>query len=337
VTTSADLAAFESTLRVALASLPDPVGLARVDARIAAAVASPGRRRPAQGLVNGGLRRLALVALGIVAIVTVAAGGQRLLERMAERSPGWERAWDRAEPLNLRQTVDGHTVILEGAYLDAGMLLLGLRTEDGSDPAEKVVRIGGAQSIGGLLTGRTRSGEKAQLWARYLHGVGPSERIDVEVSRIELPRRPLPSGAHARVKPKYVEGPWRFSFALRSAGGDDWTGSRSDRASGVTVTLDELTVSPTVVSGHLTFAGDLPRVNDDQWYALDVSVRHGDKRVGSRGGSTARPGYTFFGEGGFEDATGSVTIRIGELQADTRTGEERIKGPWLIEVELDGR
>jgi hypothetical protein len=217
------------------------------------------------------------------------------------------------------------------------MLLLGLRTEDGSDPAEKRVRIDGAEPDGGLLIGRTRSRGKAQMWALYPRGVKGTVSVDVDVRRIELPRRPLPSGARSRVKPEYVEGPWRFSFDLSSAGGTRWTGKASDRTAGVTVTLDEVTVSPTIVIGHLTFGGDLPEVADDDWIAL-VSVSRGERSVGSSGGSSAGPGYTFFGDGGFSDTSRPVIVRVEEIVADTvGGGQERIKGPWIIEVPMAGR
>src|SRR5262249_49648223 len=156
----------------------------------------------------------------------------------------------------LRQTVNGLTVGVERAYMDAAQVIIGVTT-DGYHYARADLRVDGRDASGGAVLGMpTTNGSAAGVVFNTPQNVGGQASAVLEISGLYGPG----------LYPTTVEGPWTFAFDLPNAGGETWTGTASDVASGVTLTLDRLSVSPTLITGSLTWTGGpLGRSSDDAW------------------------------------------------------------------------
>jgi hypothetical protein len=330
--------ALEGALTSALSVTPGASDLARLDERMRRAlVAPPARRGWRTRLLPGSRPRLALVVLLIV-LITAAAGGTALIERVFSNYPGWQRAWDRAETIGLRQTVGGRTVVVERAYLDANQVLIGVSAEGASD-LTAAIRVDGRVPEGMLATGaeRPRTDTAAQLF-NVITPPGTGERAHIDLVIRTIPELEEVTGA--------IGGPWHFEFDLRSDGGTAWRGSETRTVSGVTMTLDELVVSPTTVQAHLVFDGPKLDATDDSWIPTGKIIR-GEKRtpfnIGKDlrllGGRTGGPQeQLLFTMDGFDAERGTVTVRIDRITASANNGKQEmltIEGPWVFEVPLD--
>lgn len=319
-----DRGALEAALESALAVHPSQAGLARLDDRVRAALAARAGERRSPSWLSG--RRLALAVLVIVAVVTGAAGGLRMLERLAENHPGWERAWERAERVGIARTSSGHTVILERAYVDGNLLLLGV-TADGYQPTGYELRIDGRPVESGFSQFSQRKDQSAALWVSEApRGLGRSARLDLDIRQLARDGRDR----------DFVEGSWRFELTLANAGGSTWRGPVSVTKAGVTATLDEVSISSTMVRGHLRFRGERLGDTDDTWSPLGYVIR-GDKRVRLGTGYGLDNEFTFTTRDGYDARTGTWRIRLDTLSADLGPdrGTSRIEGPWEFEVSID--
>jgi hypothetical protein len=128
-----------------------------------------------------------------------------------------------------------------------------------------------------------------------------------------------------------------WGFCLRNAGGSSWSGSVADSASGVTATLDALSVSPTMVIGHLVFTREPLLVTSDQWTPRGTLI-HGADRLALETTFGKDNAVTFTARQGIDDWKGSWRIRIDEVSADpTPSKRIRITGPWVLDVTVSRR
>lgn len=343
--THADL---EEALGRAYLALPSGQALDHMDGRVADAL-SRATRPPVRSLVG---RRLALaVAMSVVVFATVGAGGIAMLERMfREASGGLELAWQRATALGLRDTVRGTTVGVERAYLDGAQIVVGL-TSEGYNYADARLWVDGRRAAGGFVSGvPTRHGSAHMLVFQTPPGVGDRAELVLEVrdlwrnERADDPRSddPLPAASPERgtgdgPPPTVIEGPWRFAFSLRNQGAVTvWTGAATATASGVTMTLDRLSVAPTLIKGHLSWEGTRLAASGDDVWSAQGRLRHRGERLGIDGGGTSGNQFEFRIERGADDPVGEWTLRIDTITSDPGSPprQVRIEGPWVFHVTL---
>jgi hypothetical protein len=263
----------------------------------------------------------------VAALLTTAAGGLTLLDNTFRESwPGWQVAWDRAKPLGLSETVGGLTVGVERAYMDASQVIIGLTTE-GYHYAHADLLVDGRNVSGGTAEGvPTENGSVAVLIFHTPPSVGDRASLVLEVTGLYGP------GLH----PVTIDGPWRFAFDLPNAGGTTWNGAVTDVASSVTMTLDGLTVSPTLITGSLKWSGGpLRRSLDSDWWVTGRVGHAGDRfqieRSEGVGDST-----DFSIRRGSDTADGDWTVRIDQLSSDVGYPPQRIHiaGPWVLKVSM---
>ncbi len=313
----------EQGLMSALATVPSRAGLDRLDWRIRDALASPPTRKRFWQRLRGPRLVVVLAAVLIVA-VTAAAGGSALIDRFMTKS-WWDKAWERSEPIGLSQTVNGERVTVERGYMDAGQIVLGL-SATGRVWLASTLRIDGKIAEGASATGNEQHGQSVGGRAWFTpSGVGDEAKLTLDVRAANIPDRDTSGG------------PWHFEFELPNAGGMTWNGSMVERASGVTVILDGLVVSPTIVSGHVSFRGERVDSVKAPWTPIGVVI-HGKNRARLALGRLDDPsgGYSFSTYDGFDAEHGTVTLRIDELLSNGETGalDLRIKGPWVFKVPL---
>lgn len=304
--------------------------LARLDERVATAIAAHPAQRRRSGLGSTGFRsRPVIVLLALVSAVTVAAGGVQLLERLVTSDPGWRVAWDRGEQLGLSQTVGGHAVTVVRGYLDANQIVIGITTE-GYNYARASLRVNGKEAVGGAVTGEPRRHQSAHvLIFQTPQGIGERPNLELEV--------PALHGSGVAL-PVVAEGPWNFEFSLPNAGGGSWSGSVADSESGVTITLDALSVSPTLVTGHLILTGEPLLVTRDTWSPDGTAIRGADQVAMRRGFGTDNE-FTFHTYTGMDDWAGVWRIQVDEVSANSDCPHHpcpmiRIAGPWVLEVTI---
>ena len=138
--------------------------------------------------------------------------------------------------------------------------------------------------------------------------------------------------------PVVAEGPWHFEFSLPNAGGASWAGSVADSESGVTITLEALSVSPTLVTGHLVFTGEPLLVTQDTWGPHGTAI-HGADQVAMRRGSGTDNEFTFYTVTGMDDWAGVWRIQVDVVSAESDCPDHpcpmiRIAGPWVLEVTI---
>ncbi|MCY7420019.1 MAG: hypothetical protein LH650_16335 [Chloroflexi bacterium] len=347
--TTAEHTDLDRVLTSALAVLPTSGALGRTDARIATAITTPdlGRSRLP---VPWRSRKLGLSLLSVTVVLTTAAGGVTLIDRVfRDSTPAWELAWSQAKPLSLSQTVHGVTVGVEGAYMDASRIVIGL-TMDGYHYASAQLRVDGREAGGGAVYQvPSKSGSAAVLnfstppdvgaWAKvhltvpYLYGPGAGSH---EMPSMSAPSMSTGTSEIRRVLPGRVDGPWDFTFSLASAGGTTWTGAVTDVASGVTMTLDRIAVSPTSVSASLTWSGDPLKASGDDVWSATGRMQHGDQRFMVGSGSTSGNRAEIGGQPGSDDQGGEWTIRIDKITSDPGYPPKRvtIEGPWVFRVTM---
>ena len=326
--TGIDRAQIEQTLTSALATMPSRDGLARLDERVHGAIAAPTTSQRFRRLMPSPRLGIVVAVLLIVA-VTAAAGGVTLIDRLMTKSDWTDKAWARSEPIGLSSTLGGQTVTVERGYMDANRIIIGMTVEGKADVAA-TLRVNGRLAEGMFAIGKSRRGRSVDGHAFLTPpGIGEQARLQLEVRARAFPGQD--SGS--------LGGPWRFDFELPNSGGLAWAGTQTARASGVSVTLDELVVSPTTVRGHLLFDGTRIHSIKDNWGPIGAVIR-GKKRTKLNLGKPTPgvQGFSFFTADGFDAKRGTWTVRIDRLVADgdTDIGQQmlRIKGPWVFEVDL---
>lgn len=358
--TTADRIELDRALTRALGAVPTDRAMTTMETRVAVAIAAPEARRMPRPSLPRLRRSRGMALIAVVTLVTVAAGGATLIDRVFRNStPAWELAWSRAKPLGLSETVHGVTVGVERAYMDQGRVVIGL-TMEGYAYAQAELRVDGRRARGGAVYQVPhKGGSAAVLNFSTPPDVGARAKLVLDIPCLSAPGAPtdttpvpgpsMRSGTSAArpatgpcrttgpgTNPTMVDGPWRFEFSLPNAGGSTWTGSVADMASDVTVTLDRLEVTPTSVVAYLHWSGDpLRRSGDDVWTAMG-RLTHDGERFGAGSASTNGNHGQMEAEPGSDDPAGEWTLRIDELTSDPGYPPKRIRieGPWVIKVTM---
>lgn len=359
--TTPDHLDLDRAMTAALGVVPTVGALATMDARVTAAIAAPEARHVPRPSLPRRRRSRGMALVAVVAVVSMAAGGATLIDRVfRDSTPAWELAWSRAKPLGLSETVRGVTVGVDGAYMDDARVVIGL-TMEGYAYAQADLRVDGHEARGGAVYQVPhKGGSAAVLNFSTPHGVGDRARLVLDVPCLSVPGAPIvvaspEPGPSLRTgsatlptatgpcrtlgpggDPRTIDGPWQFAFTLPNAGGSTWTGSVADTVSGVTVTLDRLEVSPTSVVAYLHWSGDrLRRSRDDVWTAMG-RLEHGGERFRAGAASTNGNAGEMEAEPGSDDPAGEWTLQIDELTSDPGYPPKRVRieGPWVVKVTM---
>jgi hypothetical protein len=338
----------------------------RTEAAVAKAMAVAGPR-PAKALAvarprpkrAGGLRlmrrrRLLLVLAAVVVLVTVAAAP---VLRFFE---GWGQPFDRVLELStvIDQSVtdDGYRVTVMRAYGDPSGVRMTISVEDLDDRGWSQIGVGDAHVRDGagraypLDTGMSdeRSAESSASWLRFRvppdAPAEPERHMFVDIDRIDVRLDPVPTLANGELDFDHVwssvAGTWSFEFDLPFQAAETANPDSTATANGITVTLEELSVTPAVTVGRLTFDG-LPEVEPGwPWYPM-MRIEHDGEPVSP---STLDPGFVadqlmFEADPGFEDLSGTWVITIDAFHRDVAdpsgdvTHADSIEGPWVLTFE----
>ncbi len=119
-------AAFEQRLVQALVLDPAASTLQALDERFVRAIA----RVPEVRASRWSLRRASRPGLAFMLLTVLAGGavaGSGLMGRVAESVPAFASGWERATPIDQTKTVNGRTVTVVRAYVDANQILVGIQ------------------------------------------------------------------------------------------------------------------------------------------------------------------------------------------------------------------
>ena len=341
MTTTTDT--LERRLESALAAVPAPEAVARLDLRIQRAIAAETLRGSRWSPMPAGRRTLVLGLLLVAGAVSLAAGGSTLVERLFQNSPSQRTQWELAERLGLGAMVGGHEVTLERAYLDANLFMMAFSSSDGFDPSIEVWVDGRTPDDWGVRWAGAgyASGRVAEAKVDYYSapgGVGPVAQVVVQLRRHGTPPIGDPS----------TQRPGRLAFALPNHGGGRWTGTRVDAASGVRASLDALVVAPTSIVGHMSFdVSGFPVSSSSSWSSTGMELVHAGDRIQAGIGLKDDGTGTFNTMEGVGHWAGTWTVRVDALERFGEAGQgagpagsaqpriETIDGPWVFKVTLD--
>jgi hypothetical protein len=303
------------------------------------------------------------VLAAFVLLTGAVAGTLTLLERMArDSSAGVRAAWDRAQVLGISREDAGVTLTLERAYADLNQVVLFLEVEGllaGDGGAEP----GGVDAIAQL---RDPSGRLAEEWAWGRGGTGDAEpdlaasimswdgQVTAAAGTWELTvttvgyggmmdgsctAGELADGTCSGTDGVRVAGLWRFAFQLPAPAGTLVQAGVSDAQEAATVTLTELRLAPSALSGRLHLELDGTPVTS--WTPTIGAIRHDGEawhpetnpNYASR--QTGSGGTEFLTSVGVDASAGTWEIEISEiLVASSTTGDldTRLQGPWVLRV-----
>ncbi len=251
-----DLAEFEAELRNALAWEPGQRAAARMDRVVAAAIAAS----PSLGRAPRWPRmRLALIAAAALLLMG-AASAITLLQQASELMPGYRIAYDRAERLELSQTVGGYAVTLERAYADPNQLILMFTVRGPHGDSQAVVRADVVDAAGrsyldiagGDLRAEIDNASASVSSYQVPPGIGEALTLTATVPEL-MPYEKVPSPV----------GPWVFHFAVPVHAAVVLEPDQTVVASGVPVTLRTVRIAATSVRVLLDV--DLSSVRDETW------------------------------------------------------------------------
>jgi hypothetical protein len=340
---------------------PVPVA-AEIDRRVDAAI-STALTRPARGRDIGGRRRSRrgiVAALGIAAILAAATPVIQFFD-------GWGEDFDRvfavSTPIDQSVIDDGYRVTLVRAYADPSSVRLAMVAEDLTDHGWAEIVLGGAK-----LTddeGRSFSMSSGQFnphipatseaWLRFDVPPGAGDpgirHLKVTVDSLGVRPDPGPTLSNGEIDLDHVwtsvAGQWSFDFDLKFQAEHSVKPEVRASVGGVTVTLEELKVTPATTVGRLSITG----LRQVEWgWDPYIRVEHDGKTIDFQmlapgSAQAAEPGsvqdgLVFECTPGFDDLSGSWTITIDRFHrdipdpnSDITTEEESVVGPWVLTFE----
>lgn len=240
---------------------------------------------------------LTAAVLGMLAIGVVAFAASRLLQISDPGLQGASEA-DLITVLNLEQTIEGVTVILDYAYADANRLSLSYsmagEAPNGIDYRFSTERIvdsqgrefaapmfgGGGGGGGGSSDSDVHSYSQSQ---NASYDLGPMDelpdelqmRVEIGVDRLvyanETPEAPTDEGLSVPMPVSAIEpiGPFVFEFTLPVIRGQVVEPEQSASVDDLTLTLNRLVVAPSFTRGELCFEG---AANETYFAFVTVSV-----------------------------------------------------------------
>jgi hypothetical protein len=338
------LDAFEVQLGRALAWQPSERSLARLDARVADALA---RRR-----VRRWSRPLLLVAAAIA--LMGAAISLTLVQQAASLIPGHKVAYDRGSVLNFSRSVDGYKVVLERAYLDPNQLVLAFSVPQVGSvgpivPRADVVDSEGRHYLdfaGGDVTDET-FGSGTIMAFDAPPGVTGTVHLSVMVPFLMTLRT---------VPPDVVpEQPLTYQFDLAVQPSRTVTVDQPVEVGDRSVTLRWLRFSATAV--RLRLDVDLTGLvtDDHPTWTFDATLRRPDGSSEALSWEALPPDWTgqskealgamldamdgsvriYQTRSGTDDASGTWTVTVNRLIGfDRNGGTTEVRGPWVFTVKV---
>lgn len=339
-----ELEAFEARLTTALAWQPTHRSLARLDARVAAALRPSPTRRWRRPLV---LLAAAVALMGAAMTLT-------LVQQAASFMPGHKLAYDRGTVLNLAKSVEGYSVVLERAYLDPNQLVLAFSASGTGAagpilPRADVVDSEGRHYLefaGGDATDET-IGSGAILAYDVPPGASGTVHLTVSVPFL-MTLRTAPPG----ITP---DEPLTFEFSLAVQPARTVTIDRAVDVDSRSVTLRWLRFTGTAV--RLRLDPDLAGLIGDRFptWTVDASLRRPDGSTESLSWQALPPGWIgqakqdivdiidaidgsvtiFQAIAGTDDPAGTWTVTVQRLLgSDGKGGTTEVEGPWVFEVRV---
>lgn len=289
--------------------------------------------------------RASWLAIAIVVMLTmsiVAYGAARLLQTI-NTDPGLEGASeaDLITVLNVEQTHEGVTVVLDYAYADSNRLSLAYHM-DGEAPNGTDYRFssetitdsqghefvspifgGGGGGGGGSSDSDVHSYSQSQSGSYDLLSLenlpdALQMRVEIGVDRLTYPTPSAPVENAVPVAPISTEpvGPFVFEFSLPVIQGQVVEHEQSATASSVTVTLSHLVITPSMTRATVCF--DPPDAGDRYYPLIRLSIE--GKPVAVEPQQSFEPS---------EDGTGCHILRIPDSLYD-RSGE------WVLSIDRLG-
>jgi hypothetical protein len=374
---------FEQTLERALAVDPGEATLSRLDLRVGDAIersrARPSARKISRWLPHRPVLRrprLSLVAGVLVAVLVagtaVSAGLGLIFERAAGPIQSLKVAYDNATPIGTSVSHRGYRVTLDRAYVDATQVVVALEVSDsGGSSDARPPQVNSAELVdakghrlalgaGGVAYEPGRSANLASF--AILPGttfLGPYTLVVTSLVLLETaPESDAPASADdevtARTGAPTVADTWRFTFDVPSHGGVAGEPVGPVTKDGVTVTVEAMQLSPSMVSAVVAIDG---LADGGDWSAVG-HFEHGGQRLGplsfglaspdGKGGLPAnttlpapRDGRTRVVFMSFEtlpERLGEWRLVIDEIALVPAPGAPgstvRLAGPWVLEIRV---
>ena len=333
----------EMRLIRAMAITPPPPVMGRLDERVAATLAASTHRSAPSG--NRRLMRPMLLAAALAMAAGAVGAAVTLIDRLAEASPGWTIAWERAEVLDIRQTEGGVTLTLERAYVDLNQVMVGVSIDgldalpaasDGSRSDHLLSWVTEIRGPGGWRFQPEDSSNAARVvegeHSAFIFTFGSPPSVpgpwEFSVSSVGY-------GAGSM-----TEGTWDFAFELPAPDGTLVTAAASDTVGDARLTLTELRISPSMLSARLRL--DVGGTSVAGWSANTGQegevFRHGEAtfQIIEETIHAATPDENrYLTASGIEEAGGTWEIVIPELWYTTADGEDvNVTGPWTLTVDV---
>lgn len=314
----------ETRLARALQVNPSADSLSWLDRRIGEVMAekTAAQRRPRRLLL-----RVAVLLAAFVLLTGAVAAALGLLERTATQGgAGFRAAWENGEVIEITQTDAGHEVTLERIYADVNQVIAFLSVRgpamvspDGAAVGTVFLTAGLTDPTGRALEQPYATGAVEPDLAVVVTAWGPPSAeagsYVLTVSAIE------PTGGLADEAPQAIAGEWRFEFELPEPAGTIVATDASDTDQGVTVSLTELRISPTMIAGRMYLEMEDGSAAP---YGVPIisAVRHDGEKlnpnpqanmIGLPVHEEGATGFDFHTGFGSETASGSWEVEISEI------------------------
>lgn len=303
-----------------LFQVDSPVTLAQaVEARVGAAVqaeSASSRSRSVRRLA----RSLALALVATLGLAAAGIGALELYERAAYSAPEGDRlAWERSVELDLTVETPGGTVTLARGYADGSRVVLAV----GSSAPEAF----------GPTELRDADGRIYRPFGGSGYAEATGESVDLQSW---LPPEPLSVGDVDFIWSSAAGAaePWELTFTLPvNAGGIVLEPDETVTLDGVSVTLEEFEISPSIVVWTMSFDGLDP---DRSWAAASMSLTRngedafaGEAQIGGPQGEDQMQ-QLHAAMRGIGEPAGEWTLTIGELVGNSGGDQDqvRLQGPW---------
>jgi hypothetical protein len=321
------LARLEDELRTALSWEPSSSAAARMDRAVSVAVAeTPAiRSRP---VWHWRLSR-SFVVLAASLLLLGAASALTLLQQAAELMPGWRIAYERAERLDLSQTLGDYTVTLERGYADPHQLVLAflVRGPLGESLAVARSNVTDAQGRSYLDIAGGDIGAEIENSAATIssYQVPPNVGSEVELTATVPELIPVAKGAAVPV------GPWVFHFHLPVHPAVVVEPKQSVMTAGVPIALSRVQITATAVRIQLDL--DLAAVRNAQWsrWSLEGTLRHNSEASQDLQWAPLPPEWT----GQPKDQTAAMIDRAEQgsvMVRQTFAGVDAPRGRWTLTI-----
>jgi len=340
--------------------VPDNVG-AHLDRRVHASItAEVTRRRAVQPGPRRWPRRRIVAGLAIAALVATAASP------VIEFFEGWHSEYDAvfalSTPIDQSVTDEGYRVTVVHAYADPFTVRLAIAAEDLEDRGWSEIAVGSPtvtdevgrvypMSEGHYDAQERTSSEGWLIFTVPADATEPGVRhLMVAFDNLAVRLNAAPTLANG--DPDFdriwtsVAGTWSFEFDLEFLPGHGAMPGLASTVGDVTVTLDELTVTPAATVGRIRVVGLRPvdwgwdphiRIEHD---GQDVTIHSMTGTIQGLQQDAPQDIVVFGGAPGFDDLSGTWTITIDQFHRDIYdpetgegTGGESIVGPWVLTFE----